>query len=262
MKVELPEEGARRFVFLTAIDEGLVTRVGRRALAVQLAQWLAFQLSLWHETATWYGWSSIELFPERVSAFSPEDLYSNLLGIHLASYLVLSGEAETEEVFNQGMDRAIRDVLRRLGAMPPAQTRRALDSVDGLWWNSRERLPSERLLLRRNLNLGPELAPWRIPESLGVGQLADGAVRPCADVAKAPMVLRYATQVEGIPFERIAKLDLWVGDPLAQAMPLPDPASRWLDQRDLAAIVDLVRAENDREFGPGHDRPSHRADKP
>lgn len=259
---ELPEEGARRFVFLTALDADLIARVGRRALAVEIAQWLAFQLSVWHETATWYGWSSIELFPERVSAFSPEDLYSNLLGIHLGSYLVLSGAGETEEGFNRGMDEAIRDVLRRLGAMPPAATRRALDSIDGLWWDSQERLPSERVVLRRNMSLGPELVPWRIPQSRAVGNSADEWERLCAGLPQSAVRLRYATQVEGIPFDQIAKLDLLLENPLAARVPLPDPQSHWLDQRDLPGIVERIRVENAREFGPGHDGPGDFSEAP
>ena len=249
-------------MFLSAIDPGLVARVGRRTLAVRLGQWLAFQLSLWHETATWYGWSAIDLFPELASAFSPEDLYSNLLGIHVASYVIQSGEAETENQFNQGMDRAIRDVLRLLGAMPPDATRRAFDVVDGLWWDSRERLPSKRLVLRRNLNIGPDLAPWRIPAALVAGRLEEDHNRYCADLPLEPTVLRYPTEVGGIGFERIAKLDLQVEEPLAEAFPLPDPTSLWLSQRDLSAIVERVRAENAREFGPEHDRPWSRANEP
>ena len=198
-----------------------------------------------------------------MSAFSPEDLYSNLLGIQLASFLILSGEAESEDGFNNGMDRAIRDVLRRLGATPPDVTRRALDAVDGLWWNSQERLPSAKLVIRRNLDAGPELVPWRIPPSLVVGELAKDTERHCAHLAESPAVLRHADRVEGLPFERIAKLNLWIDDPLASAMPLPSSSSRWLNQRDLAAIVKhRVRAENESEFGPGHDRPGNRVDRP
>ena len=66
------------------VDPEIVAAHGRRAVAVPLAQWIAFQLSTWHEIATWFGWSALSIFPEEASAFSPEDLYSNLLGIRIA----------------------------------------------------------------------------------------------------------------------------------------------------------------------------------
>jgi hypothetical protein len=253
--LELPEEGARRFVFLTAVDRKLVSQVGHHTLAVLLAQWLAFQLSLWHETATWYGWSSLDLLPERASAFSPEDLYSNLLGIHLAGYAIQSGDAETEGDFNRAMDQAIRDVLPLLGAMPAEATRRALDAVEGHWWNSGERLPSKRLVLRRSMDLGPEISPWRVPTALVAGDLKEDHHRHCPARSEDPAVLGYPTEVGGVSFASIANLNLRVEGELAGSLPLPDPESRWLSQRELPAIVERIRAENAREFGARHDRP-------
>ncbi|OWA85706.1 hypothetical protein BV377_29140, partial [Klebsiella pneumoniae] len=44
----------------------------------QLAGHLAFEIALWHEIAQWYGFQSVPGFSEEISAFSPEDLYSNL----------------------------------------------------------------------------------------------------------------------------------------------------------------------------------------
>lgn len=54
--------------------------VARYTLAAWLAAHLAFQVAEWHEIAQWYGFESVPGFSEGVSAFSPEDLYSNLLG--------------------------------------------------------------------------------------------------------------------------------------------------------------------------------------
>ena len=210
---------------------------------------------MWHETATWYGWSSLPLFPERVSAFSPEDLYSNLLGIRIASYVIQSGGGTSERGFNRATDNALAEALRQLGAAPPEVTRRALDVLDGLWWSSEERLPSKRVVLRRNFSLGPEIAPWQIPADRITAQLAADREGLCSQLPPSPAVLRYPTRVEGLAFEAVAKLDLRVGDDFSSDLPLPDPNSRWLSQRDLPGIVERVRAENERVFGPGTDRP-------
>jgi len=253
--MELSEEGGRRFVFVTAVDPSVSARVGRRALSVQLAQWIAFQLSVWHETATWYGWSSLALFPEQASAFSPEDFYSNLLGIRVASYVIQSGGDENEEVFNREVDAAIAEALRLLGAAPPELTRRALDSVDGLWWNSDARLPSRDVVLRRNFSLGPQIAPWQIPAERITAQLAADREELCAHLPASPAVLHYPTGVEGLPFEKIAKLDLYIPEDFSDDLPLSDPNLRWLSQRDLPGIVDHARAENAQLFGPEADQP-------
>jgi hypothetical protein len=259
--IELSEEGARRFLFVAAVDPTTSARIGRRTLSIQLAQWLAFQLSVWHETATWYGWASLPLFPELASAFSPEDLYSNLLGIRLASYVIQSGGDTSEGAFNRATDDALALALRQLGATPPDVTRRALDAVDGLWWSSQERLPSKRVVLRRNFGLGPEMAPWQIPSERITPQLAADRADLCAQLPSSPAVLRYPTDLEGVSFEQIAKLDLFVGDDFPSALPLPDPGSRWLSNRDLPDVVKQARAENLREFGAMADRPGLGAER-
>jgi hypothetical protein len=252
--IELPEEGARRFVFATAIDRDRIARVGP-GLPAQLAQWIAFHLSLWHETVTWYGWTSVPLFPERASAFSPEDLYSNLLGTQLASYIVQSGVAEDEAGYEAAMDRAIAESLGALGALPPETTERALDAVDGLWWDSRVSVPGDRLLLRRNFSAGPEIVPWQVPESRVTPQLERDLAKHCKDVGTEPAVLRIPDEVEGVPFDRLVRLDYRADDPLLGELPLPEPSSPWLSQSDLPAILEDVARESRAEFGRDHDLP-------
>ncbi|MDP3432015.1 MAG: DUF4056 domain-containing protein [Bacteroidota bacterium] len=44
---------------------------------VNLAGKIAYDLSVWHEIATWFGASTIPFVPERYSSFSVEDVYSN-----------------------------------------------------------------------------------------------------------------------------------------------------------------------------------------
>jgi len=76
--------GATRRVVLRPPPRDLLEHLGRLRLAISLAQWAAYQLSIWHEIITWYGWSSLRGGSEEASAFSPEDLYSNLVGIRIA----------------------------------------------------------------------------------------------------------------------------------------------------------------------------------
>src|SRR5262249_26361243 len=76
--ISLADEGGIRRIVVHPLDDEIVRRRGLREVVTQLAEWLDFQASIWHEIATWYRWSSTR-FSEQPSAFSPEDLYSNLL---------------------------------------------------------------------------------------------------------------------------------------------------------------------------------------
>ena len=98
-------------VRLRAIPAETIELHGRMRLAVALAQWLAYQLSIWHEIATWYGFASMAEWPEKISAFSPEDLYSNQLGARIAGAIVLAGGARSDTEYNLNMDAWIKQAL-------------------------------------------------------------------------------------------------------------------------------------------------------
>ncbi|WP_141026757.1 DUF4056 domain-containing protein, partial [Salmonella enterica] len=72
----------------------------------------------WREIAQWYGFESVRGFSEGVSAFSPEDLYSNLAGARLAASLIVGGQTKTQEMYNTAMETALRQALTQLAAQP------------------------------------------------------------------------------------------------------------------------------------------------
>ena len=80
-----------------------------------MAQWIGFQLSIWHEIATWFGWSWTKTFPETASSFSPEDLYSNVLGVKLFAALVPRSSARTEYLYNDTVDNWLEGDARTPG---------------------------------------------------------------------------------------------------------------------------------------------------
>ena len=80
----------------------------RYQLAAWLAGHLAFEIAQWHEIAQWYGFQSVPGFSEEISAFSPEDLYSNLLGARLAINVILSGHGGSVEAYNRAMEAALK----------------------------------------------------------------------------------------------------------------------------------------------------------
>ena len=70
--IEVPPQCAAMRVRLRPITAEAIRKYGRMQLAVALAEWLAYQLSIWHEIATFYGYASLSQWPEKISAFSPE----------------------------------------------------------------------------------------------------------------------------------------------------------------------------------------------
>ncbi len=125
----------------------------------ELAGKIAYDLSLWHEIATWFGASYVPLIPERYSSFSPEDLYSNLLGVTLG-IRALKSNLEYEEA----MTLLIAETLDSLEAVETRNdTWEAMQKVEEIWWTSEKRLPSKKVLIKRYLDTENSLFPWLIP---------------------------------------------------------------------------------------------------
>jgi hypothetical protein len=251
--IELPEQGATLHVRVKPVKRENLERYGHAELALAGAQWLAFQVSIWHEIATWYGFAAMKMWPERVSAFSPEDLYSNLLGIKLAAGIARNRGAQSEIEFNRNMDAWLQQALKRLDAVPKDSGVTAMQSVDGLWWDSQARLPDWHFVRRRNMDIGGKIHPWRIEQARG--QDGSGSALDECRNAPPPLVLRNPDGFEGLAFRNALTLEIEVGEPMAAGFPFPDPESRAVTQEDYPAIIASIRKENAVEFGEGADRP-------
>ena len=249
LDLSLPDEGGRRRVIVQPIVPATVERVGRRAIAIELGQWLAFQLSIWHEIATWFGWSSISAFPEKVSAFSPEDMYSNMIGTRIAAAIASQRTARDETLYNRSVDEWLDRMLSYLDAVPADVGREAMRSVDGLWWDSAARLPDARLVLRRNLDVGTDVTPWLIPLDRMGPELAERC-------GSQPQALPMANPelLAGPKFSERASLSIEISEELAGQEPFRRLGGR-ITQLDFPEILEAIRAQNRAEFGEDADRP-------
>ena len=252
--LELPDEAGHRLIYVVAQDTAFFETATPREAAIELGAWLAFQLSIWHELATWYGWSALAGFPERVSAFSPEDLYSNLVGIKISRAVLLAQDTWSEASFNRAMDEAIHRALHRLGAVPEATARAQTRALDGIWWDSTLRLPADDLVRRRNLDTGPELNPWLAPVHADASLRAE-LRRHCGTDTPTPLRLAVPSRFGDADLNQWARLDLRPGPRIRNAFPFPDPSSRWLSQLDFPNVLTTVRKQVRAEFGPHADRP-------
>jgi hypothetical protein len=126
---------------------------------VHLAGKIAYDLSVWHEIATWFGASSIPFIPERYSSFSIEDAYSNLLGVTVGIKAI-----ESELPYEEAVTKIITQTLADLNVVTnETETILAMEDVRNIWWTREKRLPSGKVLLQRQLNVYPCLRPWLVP---------------------------------------------------------------------------------------------------
>ena len=256
--VPLTGEGAARRVVVKPIDRGLVRALGLREVVVSLAEWLSFQAGVWHEITTWYGWSSTP-FSERPSAYSPEDLYSNALGIKIAGAILRRhGAAATELSYNEAVTAGLRDTLIKLGPLPQEASRRAFVYVDGIWWDSTKRVPDNQLVRHRNFNLGPWLSPWKLADAIDADAL-EASRKEFDHHCRGdwtPLVLNVPDQLGEVPFRQMATLEVEPDALLVNGgFPFPRKGSTAITQDDFPFVTSAVERAADTELGPGTGKP-------
>ncbi len=126
---------------------------------IQMAGKIAYDLSVWHEIATWFGASTIPFVPERYSSFSVEDAFSNLLGVMVGIKAI-----QSELPYEQAVTKIIDQTLKNLDVVTnETETLLAMEEVHNIWWTREKRLPSGKVLIQRQLNVYPCLSPWLVP---------------------------------------------------------------------------------------------------
>jgi hypothetical protein len=123
---------------------------------------IAFDLSLWHELSTWFGASAVPMIPEKFSSFSVEDVYSNLLGIYIGMDALKSSIP-----YNDAITKILNKTLINMDAVgSETETYLALEAVHGTWWTRDKRLPSNKVMIERDMNVEINIQPWLVPDSI------------------------------------------------------------------------------------------------
>ena len=134
---------------------------------IHLAGKIAYDLSVWHEIATWFGASSIPFVPERYSSFSIEDPYSNLLGVTIGIQAL-----QSDLPYEEAVTSIIEETLKSLDAVTnEAETYLAMEAVRDIWWTRQRKLPNSKVLLQRQLQVYSCLQPWLVPGWIGTNQV-------------------------------------------------------------------------------------------
>jgi len=251
--IPLSGEGAERRIIMPPLDPRLVREYGLREVVAGLAEWLSFQASIWHEITTWYGWSSTR-FSERPSGFSPEDLYSNLIGVKITGAIVRRRGAASEIEFNRAVTALLKEALGKLGALPADATRRAFEYVDGIWWDSTKRVPDNQLVRHRYFDIGPKLYPWKLADAQPFATLV--ANRREFDQACGgdwtPLGLSVPERLGKVPFSRMATLEVRPSELLVtNGFPFPRSGQPMVTQEDFPAVIAAIKRAAEAELGPG-----------
>ena len=101
-----------------------------KEIAFETGSYLAFNAAVWHEIITWFDVHLVGIEPQFRSAFSWEDVYSNLLGTKLAVEVL----KDTDNDYDTAMTSAIDSELRRLGVQPRETAIQATEKVRGKWF--------------------------------------------------------------------------------------------------------------------------------
>lgn len=250
--VELPDEGLKLRVVVKPIPAALMRSPGRWAVASAIAEWATFELSIWHEIITWYGWESTPGFSEKISAFTPEDMYSNVLGTRVASGIITNRELRSREEYNAAMDAWIAEALRRLGVVTKDATRRALKTVDGLWWDSKKAIPDPKLVSRRNLSVGFKQTPWLLSDALPEG---DVQIRDMCAGTPPVLPLEVTTRIGDHKIEDLVSVEIEAGDWIPKTFPIALKKGDKLHPSDFPTLISAIRREAEEELGADFDQP-------
>jgi hypothetical protein len=146
-----------------------------------IGQKIAYERLIWHEIASWSYHSPNFFIGEQQSTFTPEDVYSNLLGTLIGKKIALRILIKKENLpFSQIATEEIREMIRQLLPLQNEDAcKQAYDIVDrhvqsqlpekernkDIWWDSRIIFTDGRYVFKRYMNIGPTVGPWLVPNA-------------------------------------------------------------------------------------------------
>ncbi len=126
------------------------------ALAIDIAGAIDYTVGLAHELETWEAFGPSGQFQDAWSAFSPEDLPSNTIGIELAKRVLAAGAYADDDDYNNCVDTILPQIMQELNAQPEKRTSTVLEEIAHGWFFKLLH-PTEQLR-RRNFDAVPWIA--------------------------------------------------------------------------------------------------------
>ncbi len=109
-------------------------------VSCEMGQYFTFTMTTWHEVLTWFGFKCLFFLPEKASAFSWEDIYSNLLGTRLGA----TAAEDKQHGYNQAMTILLKNEMQKLEAQPIQTARLAAKMVKKKSFDGQQNLDMTR----------------------------------------------------------------------------------------------------------------------
>jgi len=200
-----------------------------------LAGKIAFDLSVWHEIATWFGTSYLPFIPERYSSFSIEDNYSNMMGVLIGIEAIKS-----ELPYEEAMTMLIKKKLIQLkAATTEEETYDAMQSVQDVWWTNEAKLPSGKVLKERYLEITPKLKPWLIDDEIKDNDLS---MNPKLKNEAQEISLTLTTN-QGIPLSDLYRIEFRLNHKFPVKELFPVKIGRNITQKDFDLMMIYVKED-------------------
>ncbi len=248
--IEVPDELGRRYIRLNAVDVSDLTPKERWNFAADLAARLAYFKAESHEIAQWHGYASFAGWPETISAFSPEDLYSNMLGAKLARALIGADLVLSSELYNQNMTAWLDAALEWLGAVDKNQSRDLFTVVDGRWWDSSRPIPEKFMVLLRHYKLGDRQRPHIVPTQWVMESEERESLEPLFTDPQPAHPLSLPSHYEDFELDSVGELVLEVNEDYQDSFGVI-PVDLWksgFTQRQFARIAAWCEKEDIRQL--------------
>ena len=248
--ITLPPELGPREVVLHRFDISHLDRVQKLILSVTMAEWAAYYLSVWHEIAQWYGYGTFApLYPEYPSAYSPEDLYSNMLGTKIAAALIYSLATNSDQTYARNYDIWLKNTVNFMGAVSIESTRAYIGAVDKSWWDSSQRLPEKYVVLKRIYDVGLEQSPLLVPA--GIVAAANNPELMTCDPASPPVQLSITDSLYGYSLSDLVTVQVKIAPKYQDVFAFPGDQQREesrVTQADFQKIADAAHAHDGKEM--------------
>ncbi|GIU17900.1 DUF4056 domain-containing protein [Shewanella sp. MBTL60-007] len=248
--IKLPDEIGPRTIELSEFDISHLTARQRWEVAAAISVRQAYFMAEAHEIAQWHGYRSWAPWSETVSAYSPEDLYSNMLGAKIALALINNNLAMNKELYNQHMTQWLSATLNWLQPVSIKQTNALFDVIDGHWWDSQQPLPSKFMLLKRHYELGDRQSPYLVPKAMAKSHSKWSEVEGIFELPPQAHHLSLSNSTHGIDIDTIAKQKLIVSEKFKDSFK-HIPAELWQDgftQADFYKISQYNQAQDEIEL--------------
>jgi len=149
-------------------------------ISLGVGPYLAFNATLWHEIITWFDVHFVGLEPEFNSAFSWEDIYSNLLGTEIAVEALKDPNIDYDTAMTLAIDKELRD----LDVQPKKTAIYASEKMRGKWFKGHLLVDT----IKKNLDVGLDdgyVTPVLVPD------ICEGAEPESRPIPTADILLKY-----------------------------------------------------------------------